>query len=487
MGATDPRILISALSDLQAEGERWLIKARETIEDAGQVQRDENENATQVGRESRIVKTRADDDREQVDEAIVRTKQLVEQCLEAVNRAGRLLTNCETALNKANTTLYFWQQELEKALAWLVRTQKRLRKAIVELNTAKSELASARRGLSRAERRLRKCQNDKERRNCNSEVKRYNKAVDNVNSAIAHVNVAQAEVRAAEAEFQRAKARVDCCEQAVSITVEAVQLAKHAQELATQSIVEAEHSLDHARAARRFVEQAEEEVERELEEAQEMLTQARQQEVATKQAGEQFYLADNLSISAQTLLTRNRHELNFRIEQLRALNRVGSTNMGNSSINNTISSMPRTQMLAQRPKQADKADVDRNANPIILREYAAPNSWSIYVFDISLQSVDRQSIGSNIGRASLGIEKDSLGNRKAKLNHIEIDSSHRDLGISNQMLDYIEQGARQRGISEIYGSIEGKEALSYWQRQKKHGWQIQERQDHFYGIVCKLL
>lgn len=163
--------------------------------------------------------------------------------------------------------------------------------------------------------------NDKERRSCAGEAGAVNAARYAVAAARAHVHEAQQEVAAAQREVEAAKARVACCRRAVSLAGQAVGLGERAHVEANEAVNAAERSLEMAQSAARACQVARSRVDLQVEAAAGMMAHMRNAQGLTDQAAAQLKAADHLEDDAQRYVSDGRRELEYRVEQLVALNR----------------------------------------------------------------------------------------------------------------------------------------------------------------------
>lgn len=337
MSSYDPRIVAQALEDLESELTRWSSVASDMLSVATDTQRHAKESVDRALHNAAIVLDRAQDDKDNIAKAKETVASNLEKCLNAANIAKETLQACQTALSQSNATLKKWEMELEKALAWLARAEARLEKAIQELERAQSALRSAEWNLSSAESRLRNCQNDDNRRDCSGEAAAVSRARSEVASARQWVRAAEQEVIAAKEEVERAKARVACCKRAVSFATEAVNLAQESVSAANQSINSAERSVEFARAAERLVLVAEKNMLAEIEAAENMMSETKIGQELTDNAAIHLQNADSAEDTAQIYSTSVRKELEYRIQQLRDLNRPAILESGDWSLPKNVS------------------------------------------------------------------------------------------------------------------------------------------------------
>lgn len=324
MGTTDPRLLISALADLQDECSRWATEARENLEEAHHVQRRQEEVVQLTHRRALIVTSEANDDRDKVERAVDDAATLLSQCQEAQQTATDLLAAGQEGLQMARQTLAVWESELEEALQWLARALARLEVARAELAAAEWALQAAKGDLDHAIWALRRCKGDEKRSNCWPEQAAVQAAQQQVQLAEYRRGVALEEVNAAEEEVEQARARVACCQQAVAFAGKAVQSGVEAVGRAEQALVAAEKSLDDAQAASKLAHKAKVDVDAELAEAEQMVIATRHAERFAYEAERSRRRADDANQTAQRLLAGSRMELDERIRHLRELNRPSS-------------------------------------------------------------------------------------------------------------------------------------------------------------------
>ena len=93
-----------------------------------------------------------------------------------------------------------------------------------------------------------------------------------------------------------------------------------------------------------------------------------------------------------------------------------------------------------------------------------------------------EHIGYGIARTNLLVQ-DEAGGRRIKLQDITVDSSYRGGGISSQMLNSAINYGHSHGATEIYGTIDDVNALSFWKSQTGNGWSIVNTSNSIYGEV----
>lgn len=315
--------------------------------------------------------------------------------------------------------------------------------------------------------------NDKERRSCAGEAAAVNAAQYAVRAAQAQVHAAQQEVVAAQQEVEAAKARVACCRRAVGLAQQAVAVGESAQVAANEAVNAAERSLEMARSAERAVQLARQRADTEVEEAESMMAHTRNAQGLTDQAAAQLKVGDQMEESAQRYVSDGRRELEYRVEQLFALNRpsldVGAGKAGLASgagsYRGTTASSANTASYLTPGQYRDS-----QGRTIGLRQWASENQFLSRAFDATAGSIP-DSVARGIGRADAYLET-LMGQTRVRLSNIEVDLSHQRAGIATQILDRVVGFARAHGATEIYGTIKNQSALDFWQGMTRHGWQV---------------
>lgn len=313
--------------------------------------------------------------------------------------------------------------------------------------------------------------NDRERRSCAGEAAAVNGARHAVAAARFRVHEAQQEVADAQREVEAAKARVACCRRAVALAQQAVGIGESAQAEASEAVNAAERSLEMAQSAARACQIAQSHVDLQVEAAESMMAHMRNAQGLTDQAAVQLKAADQLEDDAQRYVSDGRRELEYRVEQLFALNRPtlasgaagiasgsGSRGAGGAYRGGATSYLDAAQLT------------DGQGRTIGLRQWESGNQFLSRAFDAANGSFP-DSPTRGIGRADAHLDTYS-GRTRVRLNNIEVDPSHRRAGIANKILDRVIGFARAQGAAEIYGTIEDADAHRFWQTMTRHGWQI---------------
>ena len=321
MSTYDPRQVAQALDDLLVELVRWSSQAGDTIASATYVQQQATESVDRGLHQASIVVNQAQQDALRVREMSATVAAAGDKGLAAQKTSHETLQQAVALLDHARQTLVTWEDELRKALAWLARAEARLARAIQELELAQRELSSAEWQLSSAESRYNACMNDKERRNCAGEAAAVSAARYAVRAAQARVYAAQQEVVAAKQEVEAAKARVACCRRAVGLAQQAVAVSENAHAEAGEAVNAAERSLEMAQSAARARQIAQQQVNLQVEAAESMMAHTRNAQGLSDQAAAHLKAGDQMEDSAQRYVSDGRRELEYRVEQLFALNR----------------------------------------------------------------------------------------------------------------------------------------------------------------------
>lgn len=471
MSRYDPRQVAQALDDLLIELGRWSSQAGDTIASAAYVQQQVTESVDRGLHQASIVVNQAHQDALKVRDVSTTVAAAADKGLAAQTTSHETLQQTIALLDLARETLATWEDELRKALAWLARAEARLARAIQELELAQRELSSAEWQLSSAESRYRACMNDKEGRNCAGEAAAVSAARYAVRAAQARVYAAQQEVAAAKQEVEAAKARVACCRRAVGLAQQAVAVSENAHAEAGEAVNAAERSLEMAQSAARACQIAQSRVEVQVEAADSMMAHTRRAQGLNDQAAAQLKAADQLEDDAQRYVSDGRRELEYRVEQLFALNRPTLESGGAGIASGGSSRAAGAALRGSDPSYLEAAQfTDGQSRTIGLRQWSAGNQFQSRAFDAANGSIP-DSPTRGIGRADAHLDT-YTGHTRVRLNNIEVDPSHRRAGIANRILDRVIGFARAQGATEIYGTIEDAEALRFWQTMTHHGWQI---------------
>ena len=315
--------------------------------------------------------------------------------------------------------------------------------------------------------------NNRERRSCAGEAAAINTARSAVAAAKARVHEAQQEVAAAQREVEAAKARVACCRRAVALARQAVGISERAQAEASEAVTAAERSLEMAHSAARVCQIAQSRVDLQVEAAESMMAHMRNAQGLTDQAAAQLKAANQLEDDAQRYVSDGRRELEYRIEQLFALNRPTLESGAGVGVGIAAGGSSRGAGAAQRGGRTSIATAqftDGQGRTIGLRQWESGNQFLSRAFDAAHGSFP-ESPTRGIGRADAHLDS-YTGRIRVRLNNIEVDPSYRRAGIANKVLDRVIGFARARGATEIYGTIEGADAYRFWQTMTRHGWQI---------------
>lgn len=320
MTATDPRVLIQALEDLDEELGRWSAQARNALASGQYDYVQGRELAERLTHRAAVVSHQADEDRQTVDTAEGELARLSERCQQGLSVAEAALQAANAALSHAVQTHNRWTAELDKAQRWLARAEERLRVALAAEAQAMAALQHAESNRSWAYSRLRSCQNDKNRRNCSGEESDVRHAEAEVQRAAAEYQIAHAERLDAEAEVAAARARVACCTAAVGAASAAVALGKQAREAGELGLAAAERSAELVRAAERWLQEARQHLDEQTEAAEDAVTGAFKASAAADDAYYHLLTGERAGDRAQQLCSDVRRELDARTYELRQFN-----------------------------------------------------------------------------------------------------------------------------------------------------------------------
>ncbi len=132
--------------------------------------------------------------------------------------------------------------------------------------------------------------------------------------------------------------------------------------------------------------------------------------------------------------------------------------------------------IAEMQNPPDVSFTDDVGRPITIRTWKSGDQAYIRAYDIGKTQVpERVTPGLEVGGAGYAnVTVERLGNdqTKVRLHDIWIQPEYRRAGISGQILNQVEQFARENNASEIYGSIENQDAHNYWASQADRGWTI---------------
>lgn len=128
---------------------------------------------------------------------------------------------------------------------------------------------------------------------------------------------------------------------------------------------------------------------------------------------------------------------------------------------------------------------DKLGRPIAIRVWKSGNHVYLRAYDTGKVTVPEIINQGQAGYANLTIERSNEGHIRVRLNDIMTRPNYRKSGIGDHILNMEIEYARKNRGTEIYGTIENKDAQIFWKRQSDSGWKI--RKKGVYGEIHHLL
>lgn len=331
MAFQDPRVLIPRVQGLTDKVQDWEHRSGAAFETGEYTQRLFGEQVRRADAQVSAALSQARDDQYAVETLVREVERSRDRCAAAARHVQQTRLAAVQTRGRANQAVTHWHHELDLARQWLARARTEERRAELERDQARAALSQAQQALAAAERELAAARSRREYAGRDSEGRDVYRPVNTapyeaaVSRARQEVSRCQAWLQAAEAALHRAVLDRQAAERRVASCTAALGFAQQAQSVAARSVESADRA-GHA------VERLHEEQNRASGSARQAEEHYRHEQQAVHDGQTQAAAARDRHTEAQTSLTaahadqedarlhatQGRHEIDWRMDQLRA-------------------------------------------------------------------------------------------------------------------------------------------------------------------------